>query len=190
MSVRTCGVAVAVSAAVTGEPRASRISARRMYSGRKSCPQKLTQWASSTTKRRGAKLRQQGAKRRSGEALGGDVEDSFESGADSLQGFALPGGSLRAVQQQGGNAQISELTCLVGHQGDKRRDDDGQSAESDSWKLVAEALAGAGRHDADDVVAGKDVGDDFALVGTKARQAEGVGEDVSRRRAWSWRSVR
>jgi hypothetical protein len=56
MSRRTSAVAVAVRAMVTGQSHCSRTSPRRLYSGRKSCPQEETQWASSTTKSDGLSL--------------------------------------------------------------------------------------------------------------------------------------
>jgi hypothetical protein len=123
-------------------------------------------------------LRQQGAKRWGGEALGRYIQNSLEAGANCLQGFTLFGGVLRAVQQKGWDGQIAQLLHLVRHQGDERRDDDGQPAESYGGELVAEAFARACGHDTDHILTGQYVGDDFALVGTKVRQAEGAGQDL------------
>ncbi len=70
---------------------------------------------------------------------------------------------------------------LVGHQGNQRRDDDGQPAERHGRELVAETLARARGHDADNVVPGQDVVDDFTLMGTEVRQAEGAGQEIVNR---------
>ena len=85
---------------------------------------------------------------------------------------------MRAVQQQSGNFQISELARLVGHEGDERRDNDAESSEGDGGKLVTETLTGASRHHADDIVARENVGNDVALLGAEARKAKGAGEDL------------
>ena len=50
MSVRTRGVAVAVNAWMAASGKASRRTASCRYSGRKSCPHWLMQWASSMAK--------------------------------------------------------------------------------------------------------------------------------------------
>ena len=70
MSSRTSSVAVAVSAMHGGLPSRCRTSPSRMYSGRKSCPHWLTQWASSIARNLGRRSasngRKSAAKNRSG----------------------------------------------------------------------------------------------------------------------------
>ena len=70
MSPRTRGVAVAVIASVGMPGSASRTVTRRRYSGRKSWPHSLMQWASSTasarTFQRASRARKSGSTRRSG----------------------------------------------------------------------------------------------------------------------------
>ena len=82
------------------------------------------------------------------------------------------------LSTRGGDPLIAQLLDLVFHQADQRRDDDRQPPLHDGGELVAEALARAGRHDAEDVLAGQDVFDHLALAGAEFVEAEDVAERV------------
>ncbi len=67
-----------------------------------------------------------------------------------------------------------ELGGLVVHEGNQGANDEGGAATSDGGELIAEALAGTGRHDEQDVAP---VGCGAAyglLVGTKRGETEGL----------------
>ncbi len=61
---------------------------------------------------------------------------------------------------------------LIRHQRDQGRHDDGEALQQQRWKLEAQALARARRHDADDVSAIHYVLYHFSLVRTKVRKLE------------------
>jgi hypothetical protein len=106
------------------------------------------------------------------EALGRDVEKSVKAVAELVVDEALLVGGLRAVENMSGNAEFAKVRGLVGHERNERRDDECESALHDGRKLEAEALAGPGGHDADNIVSGEDVFDGLALGGTEAVVAE------------------
>jgi hypothetical protein len=106
------------------------------------------------------------------EAFGGDVEQAVETGFEFLDDAALHGAGQGAVEDDGGDALVSKLLDLVFHEGDQRGDDDGEAALNGGGELVAQAFAGAGGHDAQDVPAGEDLADDLALGGTEIVEAE------------------
>ena len=55
--------------------------------------------------------------------------------------------AVAGVQGASGDASRRQVRHLVAHQGDQRRDDDGQVVFYQRRKLVAEGFAAAGRHD-------------------------------------------
>ena len=79
---------------------------------------------------------------------------------------------LRAIQQEYGNPNGLQLMHLVCHQRDQGRNHNGEAFQYQSWKLKAQALAGACRHDADHVIAVQNVLNNFSLVRTKVREPE------------------
>ncbi len=94
-------------------------------------------------------------------------------------------------------AQLAELRHLVLHQRDERRDDQRRAAPREARKLVAERLAGSGRHDQEDVLARHDRSADRLLIGAERGQAEGgmeevgkVGGETRRRRSFLDRASR
>jgi hypothetical protein len=85
---------------------------------------------------------------------------------------------LRAVQEQNGHAERSQLLHLVSHQRDQGRDHERQPAKHQGGQLKAQTFARAGGHDADEVVAGNDVFDNVALVWPKPRQPKDAVQQV------------
>ena len=81
-----------------------------------------------------------------------------------------------------GSPSACKLIDLVLHQGDQRRDDQRQPVQRHGRQLVAEALAAAGRHDAQAVPPGQHGRDHFPLAVAEGRQAEPrqVGVEVRR----------
>ena len=69
-------------------------------------------------------------------------------------------------------AERGEPVALVAHQGDQRRDDDGQVGARERGELVAEALAAAGGHDDERVATVERRLHRLALAGAEAREAE------------------
>ena len=116
------------------------------------------------------------------ESLGRDVEESVEAVAEFVVDETLFVGGLRTVEDVGGDSEFAEVRGLVGHERDERGDDEGESALHDGGKLEAEALAGPGGHDADDIVSGEDVFDGLALGGTEGVVAEDGAECVGERK--------
>ena len=76
------------------------------------------------------------------------------------------------------DAERAQGCDLVLHQGDQRRDDDGEPAKHQSGNLVDQRLPRAGRHDGEDVLAGKQRVDGFLLPGAEFVKAEAGLEDL------------
>jgi hypothetical protein len=123
-------------------------------------------------------LREYALERRRGESFRRHVEQSRETSLQFGENLALLLVALRAIHEQHGNIQMLQLSHLIGHQRDQRRDDDGQTLQHQGRKLKAQALACACGHDADDVVAGHDVLDNLPLVRAKLRELEDPLQDV------------
>ena len=80
-----------------------------------------------------------------------------------------------------GRAQAgsSEFGGLVVHESDERADDEGGASAGDGGKLVAEALAGAGGHDEQDVAAVGDRAADGLLIFAETLKAKSGTEEGS-----------
>ena len=78
------------------------------------------------------------------------------------------------VDAFGAQPELAQLGRLILHQRDERREDEGRTAAEQARKLVAERLAGAGRHDDEAVVAVRRAAADLFLVGAEG----GVAEDL------------
>ena len=78
------------------------------------------------------------------------------------------------VDALGAQPDLAQFRRLVLHQGDQRREDEGGAAEKQARKLVAQRLAGTGRHDDQTIVASRCAAADFLLV----RPEFGVAEDL------------
>ena len=76
------------------------------------------------------------------------------------------------VEEGGGNLAFFEGGDLILHQGDERRDDERRAREEKGGELVAEGLAGAGRHDDDGVAAVDDLFDGLVLPVSEGAIAE------------------
>src|SRR3954465_5419903 len=83
-----------------------------------------------------------------------------------------------AVDRRPLHPALLELVGLVFHQCDQRRDHDRGTAHLQRRQLVAERLAGAGRHDGERVAPGEHAFDDLALTRTQAAQAEAPPQQV------------
>ena len=71
-----------------------------------------------------------------------------------------------------------ELRHLVLHQRDERADHQRRAAAREAGQLVAERLAGAGRHDEEDVPPRRDRPADRLLVRAEGFEAEGGAQEV------------
>ena len=87
-------------------------------------------------------------------------------------------------------AEVGQARALVAHQGDERRDDDGQVVAGERGQLVAEALAAAGRHHDERVAAVERGLDRVALARAEGGEAEQreqlLGRGVDRRAGRGW----
>ena len=167
MSSLTFGGAVAVSASTGGVPSARTASPRPRYAGRKSWPHCEMQCASSTTnsatRTAARRSRNRGSPRRSGVtyAMHGRFSDSRASAACSSRGDSVE--SRRSTSM----SSSLELVVLILHQRDQRRHDERDAVELERGQLVAQRLAGAGRHDRERVDAGEHVADRERLAGAE-----------------------
>ena len=112
MSTATRGVAVAVAAKIERAPSACATSPRRKYSGRKSWPHWLTQWASSTTKSPISAARRRSTKPGVAEALRRDVEHLDLAGERALERSRLSAGSRWALISSARPPRPSTWSCI------------------------------------------------------------------------------
>ena len=178
MSSRTRAVAVAVKACRLARGKRSRSTASCRYSGRKSCPQWLMQWASSMTKRRmsscASLLQEAGLE----EPLRRDEEQPILAfGQPGLDAPPLLVGQV-AVQCGGRITDAGQAIDLVLHQGDERGDDHVGPAGDQRRRLVAERLAAAGRQHDQRIASGQGHGDGFALQRPERVEAPAAADDV------------
>ena len=109
---------------------------------------------------------------RAAEPLGHDIDQLILAGGHARQPLRLLVGRERAVDECRRQPQGRERVDLVFHQRDQRRDDQRQSGLHDRGQLVTQALAAAGRHDAQAILAGQHGFDHLALPGPKLGQPE------------------
>jgi len=174
MSSLTRDGAVAVSARTGGWPRARTASPRPRYAGRKSWPHCEMQCASSTTNSGDVDAGQPSAEARLAEPLRGDVGDAGSARRQPGQRLGLVPRRQRGVEPEHLDVEALELVVLILHQGDQRRHHQGDAGELERGQLVAQRLAGAGRHDRQGVDAGEDVADGERLPGAEVVDAEPV----------------
>ena len=105
-------------------------------------------------------------------SLGRQIEQSCKSATKFSKNLRLLSRRLRAIQQQGGNAQALQLLNLISHQRNQRRDNECQVLLHQRRQLKAEALACAGRHHAQHVAAAHDIFDNLSLMRTELRKPE------------------
>ena len=115
--------------------------------------------------------------RRRGEALGRDVEQAQLAGGGGLQRGAVVGGvALGVDERDAAGRDLRQRLDLVLHERDERRDDERHVVAHERGQLVAQRLAGAGRHDDEHVARGRaDRGaDGVLLAGAEGVEAEGL----------------
>ena len=98
-----------------------------------------------------------------------ELESAVEIVAAGLAGLVAGEAGMDA-----GDAEASgrELGGLVVHKGNQRADDESCPPTGDSGELIAETLAGSGRHDEENVATVSRGAADSLLVGTKGGEAE------------------
>ena len=142
--VRASAVAVTARRGTSGNSSASRPSIR--YSGRKSWPHWLTQWASSMAISASGDARSRSQHRRAASAprarrRAGPARRRRSAARSRPRSSGVDVG----VQPGGRDARLLQRRDLVGHQGDQRRDHQAEARPQHGGDLVAEALAAAGR---------------------------------------------
>ena len=110
------------------------------------------------------------------EALGSDVEEAQRALAQVVHDGAHLVAGERRVEAAGGHSAPGELVDLVLHQGDQRRDDEGDAGQQQGRELVAERLAAAGGEDGRGGSPGEEVADHRLLAGAEVAVAEGLRE--------------
>ncbi len=124
------------------------------------------------------------------QALRRDIDEPQIPAREIVQHGAIFRRIIGRIERRGRNAVAAQLRHLIAHQRDQGRDHDGQAIPNQSWKLVAQRLAAAGRHHGEHVAAGENRFDDFGLTGPKCRKTEGFAKNVLRRREVGHRHVR
>ena len=112
------------------------------------------------------------AQLRARQLLGRGEEELGPLVADLRVRFPRHVGGHRAVDLRRGHAERDQLVVLIAHQGDQRGHDDGHPRQEECRQLIAERLAGAGRHHRQRVPAGQHRIDHGALAGAELLQAE------------------
>ena len=177
MSSATRRVAVAVSASTGMSPSCAFRSRSWRYAGRKSWPQWLMQWASSTTTRligQSAMMLRKPRRQR----LGRDVqqlelaaaqlsEDAGRSASSSVE--------LNSAARKPSRSSASTWSFISEISGERTSTVPLQQLGRD---LKRQRLAGAGRHQADAVASGQHGVDDLALAGPEGLIAEERFEDL------------
>jgi hypothetical protein len=129
------------------------------------------QWASSTTNihfGRAQRCEERGVL----EPLGCGEYEIDLAAADLLENARDIGRRNCRVDRPRLHVQLGQLVRLVLHQCDERRHHDCRPRQVQGRQLVAQRLAGAGRHDCDSVAPLDDRLDDFALPGSELGQPE------------------
>ncbi len=106
-------------------------------------------------------------------AFGGDVEEAEFSGFEAGKAVAGFFGGEGGVEESGGDSGGLESVDLIFHERDQGRNDESEAGVDEGGKLVAEGFSAAGGEESEDVAAGEEIGDDFAL-----ERAEGVEAEV------------
>ena len=87
------------------------------------------------------------------EPLGCDIKETIAALPQALLDRGVIARAVDGIQSGRRDAARAQLLHLIAHQGDQRRDDDGEARAHDGWKLITKRLAGAGRHHGEDVLA-------------------------------------
>jgi large exoprotein involved in heme utilization and adhesion len=107
------------------------------------------------------------------QTLRGDVEHPPFAAVQSAQAGARLVGVEGGVQVGGGDAGGLQLVHLVLHQGDERRDDDGQARPEQGGQLETKRFAATGRQQGEDVLVRQRGLNDLALQRAEGAVAEG-----------------
>ena len=108
-------------------------------------------------------------------------EEELQRAVEVVDAGLARGGAVAAgVDALHGEAALLELGHLIFHQGDQRADHQRGAAARDAGQLVAERLAGAGRHHQQDVAAVDHGLADGLLAGAEGRESEGAFAAVRR----------
>ena len=110
-----------------------------------------------------------------GERFGREVEQFGPAGQHILLHLIDRSPVERRVQEVGNSLVLAEGAHgidLILHQGDQRRDDDRHAVHQQRRQLVAKALAAAGGHQHERVLAGQHIADDRFLIALKSRETE------------------
>jgi hypothetical protein len=116
------------------------------------------------------------------EALGRDVEELQLAGARVVEDAHLLVEADGRVEHGGRDAAQAELVDLVLHEGDERRHDERHAGQQRRRELIAEGLAAARRHHAEDRAPLEDGGDEFLLAGAEGVEAPVATQGGPRRR--------
>src|SRR5262249_41755799 len=113
-----------------------------------------------------------------GEALRRHVEQAEAARDGGLEAGHLLGALLGRVDEGGADAGAAEAVDLVLHEGDEGRDEQRQAVRQHRRHPVADALAGAGRGDGQDVPARQLRLDDRCLAWPEVLQAEHLAQHL------------
>ena len=173
ISSRTTGVAVAVQASTRGGGSSASSSPICRYSGRKSWPHSLMQWASSIATSGGASSREQRAEAGVGEPLGRDVDElvaprrrmrAQRAGASRRRRASRRGTWPRTPRA----SSACTWSCISAISGEMTSVVPGSSARR---QLVDQALAAAGRRDQQQAPVLEQRLDRLALAGPERRRS-------------------
>ncbi len=109
------------------------------------------------------------------QSLGGDVDQLRYAGFDGFLGVArdfLCG--QRRIHLLDGDLGLLGALLLVLHERDQRADDNDGLRQKERGKLVSEALACAGRHEAENAAPAEDLFEDLLLPGPEALDPEAL----------------
>ena len=111
---------------------------------------------------------QEGEKFRTLETLGGNIDQLAPSFAQQTHRGIVVLRGHRAVDTAGGNADAAQGGDLIVHQGDQRREDEGDAGEKQGGKLVAQGFSRTGGEYAESIPSGQNRIDERELSGTEA----------------------
>ena len=115
-----------------------------------------------------------------GEPLRRGIEQAHAPIAHGIDHAAVLVLIVRGVEASRLDPEMAQRRHLVAHEGDQRRDHEGQALAGERRQLVAEGFAGAGRHDGENVLAGQHGAHDLLLSFAEGGEAEDVVENLAR----------
>jgi hypothetical protein len=112
--------------------------------------------------------------------LGRHIDETQIAASDPLEDRAVLGRIVGRVQARCRDAVSAQLRHLIAHQRDQRRHHHSEPVADERWKLIAERLAAAGRHDRQHVAARENGRDDLGLTRPERFEAERRAKAVQR----------